>query len=865
MPGRLLNRTFILFVLAGTACFCGRAQQVQDSTEALIPYLQRLEREFNIKFSYVDEDLQDVQIKIPEQKDLEGILSNLGRQTELSIEKLSGRYYTLARPETLTVCALVLDNFGENTTQGATVEVLGTDLSAVTDTEGRFYLENVPGDATVRIRHLGYKSRYVPARELRSGQNCARILLSLFYQELDEVVVSQILTTGISKQWDGSIQMSSEDFGILPGLIEPDVLQTVQALPGIRSIDETVSDINIRGGTNDQNLLLWDGIKMYQSGHFFGLISAFNPYLTDKVDIIKNGTSARYGDGVSGIISMKTKNEIHDRFFGGAGVNLISGDLYGHLPLSKSLAVQFSARRSVTDFLNTPTYNQFFERAFQDTEIKENNNPGTDTGLDQNADFYFYDFTTKVLYDLNENQKIRLSFININNTLDYVETAKNTGRSNQSTLEQTNVSFGGSLESRWTDRFSSEISGYYTRYDLDAKNSTGTGQQQLRQENEVFETSMKLHSRYALSDAWSWDNGYQFSEVGITNATDVTQPPFNSNIKGVIRTHAPYTEIRYVSPANKLYLSAGSRFNAIENLNTFRAFIVEPRLNLNLSLGGHFRMEVQGEFKDQTTNQVVDLEQNFLGIEKRRWILSNTKTDTLLNGNPNEQALPIVRSKQGSLGFNFDDGSWFLSLEGFYKTVDGISTSTQGFQNEDQFNGEIGKYDVRGLEFLVNHKTDRFSTWLSYTYNVNEYTFEAITPSAFPNNLDIRHTLTLAGTYTYNRFKIGAGFNYRSGKPFTRPLDPPNAIDTTVFPNTINYREPNSSRLPDYLRADASATYDFPLSRTIDATVGASVLNIFNKRNLLNTYYRLNDQNEIETVESVSLGLTPNLSFRIQF
>ncbi len=258
-----------------------------------------------------------MQIKIPEQKDLEGILSNLGRQTELSIEKLSGRYYTLARPETLTVCALVLDNFGENTTQGATVEVLGTNLSAVTDTEGRFYLENVPGDATLRIRHLGYKSRYVPARELRSGQNCARILLSLFYQELDEVVVSQILTTGISKQWDGSIQMSSEDFGILPGLIEPDVLQTVQALPGIRSIDETVSDINIRGGTNDQNLLLWDGIKMYQSGHFFGLISAFNPYLTDKVDIIKNGTSARYGDGVSGIISMKTKNEIHDRFFGG--------------------------------------------------------------------------------------------------------------------------------------------------------------------------------------------------------------------------------------------------------------------------------------------------------------------------------------------------------------------------------------------------------------------------------------------------------------------------------------------------------------------------------------------------------------------
>jgi len=158
-----------------------------------------------------------------------------------------------------------------------------------------------------------------------------------------------------------------------------------------------------------------------------------------------------------------------------------------------------------------------------------------------------------------------------------------------------------------------------------------------------------------------------------------------------------------------------------------------------------------------------------------------------------------------------------------------------------------------------------FSTWLSYTYNLNEYTFEAISPTRFPNNLDIRHTLTLAGTYTHKGIRVGAGINYRSGKPYTQPQEEPNAIDTTVFPNTINYREPNSSRLPDYLRADMSATYDFSFSRRLKASLGASVLNLLNKRNILNTYYRLNDQNEIETVESVSLGLTPNLSFRIRF
>ncbi len=866
MPGTFLKRFSILFLLLSANCLTGWSQQVpQDSTVALIAYLQQLESNFEVKFSYVDENLETLRVQIPDAKDLEGILASLATQTQLSISRLNERYYTLARTEKIDICAIVLDNYGENNAQGASVEVLGSLISTLTDEEGHFTLRDVPREATLRIRHLGFKARYLKAEELMASAPCTRILLGIHYQQLQEVVVSHILTSGITKQWDGSIQLQSEEFGILPGLIEPDVLQTVQALPGIRSIDETVSDINIRGGTNDQNLILWDGIKMYQSGHFFGLISAFNPYLTDKVTIIKNGTSPAYGDGVSGIIAMETKNEVAGEVFGGAGLNLISGDIYGHIPLKENLAFQFSARRSVTDFLNTPTYNQFFERAFQDTEVKENNNQGTNTGIRQDETFYFYDFTAKVLYDMNEDQRVRLSFININNNLNYLETAEDTGRSNQSTLDQANLSFGLDINSRWSERFTTRLNAYYTRYNLDAKNITSDGEQQLFQNNEVDERSLKLVTHLRLNDQLRWLNRYQYVQTGITYTTNVTQPPVFSDIKGVMRTHAPFTELTYAPEGEVLRLSGGARFHYVENLNTFSDFIIEPRLNLTLGLGGHFKMELQGEFKNQTTNQVVDLEQNFLGIEKRRWILSNTRTDTLLNGRPNEQALPVVKSKQASLGFNYDNGNWFIGVEGFYKLVEGISTATQGFQNEDQFDGEIGQYDVSGVEFLVNHKNDLFSTWLGYTYNINEYTFEDINPSSFPNNLDIRHTLTLASTYTYKNLKIGAGLNYRTGKPYTEPQDDPGAIDLTVFPNRINYQEPNSSRLPDYIRADASATYEFPLSRRVRAVAGASVLNLLNKRNILNTYYRLNEQNEIETVESVSLGLTPNLSFRLRF
>ncbi|MCP4976867.1 MAG: TonB-dependent receptor [Maribacter sp.] len=846
--------SFFIFLLLFSVPKIMMAQDENAPTTNLIGLLENLEIQYDIKFSYVDEDIGGITIKVPESVNLQEILTSIQNQTQVKIRKLNERYYTVTKSTTVDICAIVLDNFKENTVSGSSVEVLGSEVGTITDSEGHFNLQNIPRKAIIQIKHIGFKPVFISAEDLTNDNPCKTLLLDLTYEELDEVIVYQFLTTGLSKQLDASIQLTPEDFGILPGLIEPDVLQTIQALPGIKSIDETVSNINIRGGTNDQNLILWDGIKMYQSGHFFGLISAFNPYLTDKITLIKNGTSAQYGGGVSGILDIETKNEIANDFFGGAGFNLINGDVYGQVPLGNNAAIQFSARRSLTDFFNTPTYDEFFNRAFQDSQIK--GGTGQTDDIKRTENFYFYDFTGKLLYDLNPDHKIRISFININNNLDYTEQNLTSFRETQSQLNQTNLSFGGSLESNWSDVFSSKINTYYTRYDLNSENTTINTPQILSQKNEVVETALKLNTRYKLSEALHWLNGYQLKETGILNFSEVTQPPYSNNIKGVLRTHSLFSELEYSSPNEKLYARGGARVNYIENLDTFNEYIVEPRLNVNYELVEDLKMELQGEFKNQTTHQVVDLEQNFLGIEKRRWYIADPDNNLV--------PLPITKSKQGSFGLNYDHHSLYVGLEGFYKEVKGISARTQGFQSEGQFNEEIGNYSVKGIEFLINKKTADYSVWISYTYNTNNYTFEDIVPKIFPNNLDVRHTLTFAGNYIYGDFKIGVGLNYRTGKPYTKP-DANNPVDTTFFPSRIAFQEPNSSRLPEYLRADASAIYDFDLSHRIKATVGASVLNFTNRKNILNTYYRINDNDEVETVESVSLGLTPNFSFRIRF
>ncbi len=847
--GKIRLRLIVFFITSFTMLCTGlpcSAQNTPPKSVDIISVLSELELRFNVKFSFADEDLQDVQLRLPQAEDLTVIFEHIKEQTLFNIEKLSDRYYSIVKRKTVNVCALVLDNFENNTIPGATVKILGTGTATITDASGSFSLTNVPTDALFEIKHLGFKTLFVRAEEL-AKKPCKALPMALAYQELPEVVVYKFLTTGISKLKDGRIELVTDKFGILPGLIEPDVLQSVQALPGVKSVDETVSDLNIRGGTNDQNLLLWDGIKMYQSGHFFGLISAFNPFLTERITLTKNGTPAHHGDGISGTIDMRTKDNVGDGFFGGAGINLISGDVFGQVPLAENLSLQFSGRRSHTDFLNTPTYSTFSEKAFQDTAIEAS------------SDFYFYDFSGKLLYDIHPDHKLRFSLINMTNTLSYTETEEGSNETNLSDLDQTNLSFGGTVESRWSDSFSTSFLAYYTNYRLNALTNTN-GIQELSQDNRVLETSAKLNTSFRASPDLVWMNGYQFTETGIANITQVSQPLFESFIKGVVRTHALYSELDYTSPSGTFFARIGARANYYENVDTFQEVRIEPRINLSYKLAPYLKTEILGEYKSQATNQIIDLEQNFLGIEKRRWILANGAD------------LPITKSRQASIGINYDKNKFYAGLEAFHKEVTGINVNTQGFQNQNQFsfqnqnqfNGEVGQYAINGVELLLNKKSNSYSAWLSYTYNVNTYTFPTLAPPSFPNNLDLRHVVNLAGNYNHGPFKFGIGLNYRSGRPFTRPTET-DPVNITVVPNEINYQELNKTRLPEYLRADASALYDFELGKGVKGMFGLSILNFTNRKNLLNTFFRLNEANEVETVQRFSLGATPNASFRIWF
>ncbi|MBA4056591.1 MAG: TonB-dependent receptor, partial [Marivirga sp.] len=622
---------------------------------------------------------------------------------------------------------------------------------------------------------------------------------------LPELIVTDYLTEGITKKPEGSFQIISGNLGILPGLIEPDVLQTIQALPGIQSIDETISNINVRGGTNDQNLVLWDGIKMYQTGHFFGLISAFNPYLTQRISLVKNGTSSSFSDGVSSTIDIHSIDTVATKFSGGMGINMINGDFFLRIPLSKKLAIQLSSRRSIADAIKTPAYDQYFSRTFRDTDVTGNNTSGGDTVITTKKDFYFYDVNVKVLYDITDRDRLRVNFLKINNEITYQENSQgnNIIESKTSSLSQTSNAAGLSYDRLWNDRVKTFAEGYLSHYQLDGINFDIFNEQKLQQKNEVLDLGVKLGVLLSLNKRTDLYTGYQFSEVGVSNSDDINNPPFSRLVKRVLHTHTAFIEGSYSSYSNSTNLRSGVRINYIPK---FDKILIEPRLAFSHRLGEAITLEMLGEIKSQTTTQIIDFQNDFLGVEKRRWIISD-----------NEE-IPVVTSRQVSTGIIYNWNGLLVSLEGYLKKVNGITTSSQGFQNQFQFVRSSGGYFTKGIDFIVNKKFNKVSTWLSYSLAYNDFEFSELVPPMFPNNLDIRHNTSIGGSYRSSRIEVSTGLRWRTGKPFTEPdqMDP-------VTGNTINYQSPNSSRLEDYLRVDVSVKYNFHLGHSIKAQVGGSI------------------------------------------
>ncbi|MBT8376679.1 MAG: TonB-dependent receptor, partial [Bacteroidia bacterium] len=497
-----------------------------------------------------------------------------------------------------------------------------------------------------------------------------------------------------------------------------------------------------------------------------------------------------------------------------------------------------------TDVVLSPTYNAYFDRIFRDSEFNSESN----VVRNQNERFHFFDVNAKYLYDFKDDSKLRFNVLHIYNNLDYSESTLNSNNQAESSESRLNQkSYGASLNytKQWS-KLATDLQLYVSNYRLDGITNDITNNQRLIQENEVVDLGIMANLNIPFSPSTVLNTGYQFNEVGVTNLEDINDPRFRNFIKEVLRTHSLYSEFEFRSNNNKTYARLGLRGNFIEK---FSDFYFEPRISFNQKFLRYLRLEILGELKSQSIAQIIDLQQDFFGIEKRRWQLAD------------DDKVPVITSQQASIGLNYNRNGLLINAEAYIKNVDGITARSQGFQNQFQLVNDIGAYTIKGVDFLINKQFNKLSTWLSYSYSKNNYQFKNLNNgNEFPNNIDIRNIINASVTYNFNALKVGVGMNWHSGRPYTSPLDLQDDSN-----NTIEYDLPNSSRLNEYLRTDISATYSFKLSDEINAEAGASIWNLLNKKNTINRFYRLNDDASIATIDNESLYFTPNFSFRVTF
>ncbi|WP_299216079.1 TonB-dependent receptor [uncultured Aquimarina sp.] len=859
---------FYLFVFIYFSSFSQKTAELEYDNTPLNTILKVLEKTYEIKFSFNPEIIKSERISVSAKDSLEKILQKIQSQTSIFFQKINNRYYVIRKKNKegrISICGYLLDNSTKKPLVEAFVNNENQSKSVISDADGYFQLFLSEPNDTINIRFLGYKNQQFIAKDLEK-KDCIKIFLSEDDFQLDEVLITEYVTSGISRQGASSaININPSKLGILPRLVEPDVLQTLQFLPGVQSPTETASALHIRGGTPDHNLILWDGIKMYSTGHFFDLLSIFNPYITENIKLFRSSTEAKYGNRISGVVDIESKNEIPKDFGFGVGFNMTTVDAYIEAPIDEGFGVVISARRSFTDLLETSTFRSYSDRAFQSIRFFIDNQKLDQETVENENVFYFTDLTVKGIFKISNDEKFTISSIFTNNNLNYTLNIKNIlgfsepfDENQKDDLEFVNQGINMKWEKKWSPHFSHSTNIYFSNYEFDyngLRESRASIDGFLFFENNIVEKNTirdaggSIHGNWSINPKHSFTSGYDFSNNDVAYNADYSADDVSFDESDNNMTHAIFGEYKFNSN-EKLKISAGIRGNYFSVLEKT---YWEPRINLEVNLSKNIITKLSAERRNQVISQISNYLPNDFNLDNQIWLLADS------------EFVSMLASDQVSGGFTINKSDWYIDIEGYYKSIDGLTSFANGFNGVLAL--ETGESEVLGLDILIKKRIRDYRTWISYSLTDQDFKFTNVNEGeSFPGNFDIGHYLSWIHSYQWNNFEFSLGWTIRTGRPFT-PAQGITETDEFLF---IDYGEINSERLDAYHRLDFSASYKFNFSKndTWRSKIGFSLFNLYDKENILNRTYDIkfdNDSYLLQEVNTFSSGITPNVSFRIDF
>ena len=702
------------------------AQKTSQKTP-LVEILTSIEKQHDVKFSYSSSLLTNIYcFPFSKESTVKEKLENLRKQTFLEFKQIDDRYIVISEKKITNnhrISGVILNSKNNEFVPFSSVIIKGTSRGTTTDENGKFILDNVSSNQEIIIQSIGFKTVTIPVYQFLNQANLT-IKLVEDNIHLEEVLISDYITQGISKKQDGAIEVSPKKLGILPGLIEPDVLLSLQLLPGIQSPSETASGLQIRGSSPDQNLVLFDGIKMYQSGHFFGLISSFNPYITKKISLYRNGTNAKFGDRIGGVLDISSGDDV-PTFEAGFGVNLTHADAYLKTPLFNNKAgLVFSARRSITDLVETITYKNFSESVFQNTRILDGrvNDPNRLSNV--NNDFYFQDYNLKFIAELSDKSKLSISNLFNKNQLDFSSENLKFREKIVDNITYQNKGTRFLWDYKTSNRFSQSIDFHTSEYTFDyfgnrvetRNNPNDNRNRDFEIANHVKDNGINYGFIYDFNPNLQFSGGYQYSKTDIFYVYKTNFNTQNNLLLSVENstntTSAFFSEFKYNQENS--FISFGVRAN---NFSSAKEWFFEPRLFASTKISETFTLKTSAEIKNQAVSQIIEYRNNGIGLENNIWAVANN-------------AIPILNSKQLSIGFLYQKNGWNLDVDFYKKKVKGLTLMTDDIANSTQTTQVpfyiSGENSIDGIDVLLKKRFGNYRSWISYSYANSKQQFKEL-------------------------------------------------------------------------------------------------------------------------------------------
>ena len=299
----------------------------------LIEVLDHFSRNYKLEFNYDVDKLEPYKITTSiKGASLQEALNEIFRQTDLKFEFVNSSLAVITdevkkEVEYYSICGSVYDALDKRPLPSAHVVIAKTDKGTYTNEQGVFELK-VPRkllSGAIEITYLGYQRRALPLSAFTA--DCRQIGLDILEMKLENVLVTDYIKRGIQME-DGLLMViNPKRLNNLPGYSEPDIMQMVQLIPGIHSPDESANGLHIRGGTPDHNLILYDDIPVYHSGHLFGMVSGFNSNIVEKVNVFRSTFGPEFGGRVGGVVDIKSHTKVPAKVEGGFGLNFMHGDV----------------------------------------------------------------------------------------------------------------------------------------------------------------------------------------------------------------------------------------------------------------------------------------------------------------------------------------------------------------------------------------------------------------------------------------------------------------------------------------------------------------------------------------------------------